>query len=211
MVDLGNPYDRARPSSLLTVPVLFGAAYLVSRYTGFLFIYQYTLSILMTILLSYFTDREMISRRRIFGGEFSDIRNISIFLYPALLAAALTAVRHLFPRTPVLYRYFTSGGAVLRGELFVLMMVVAVPAAELLFRGVFQRIFMDLFGKVSGSIASAAAYGIFFFLLSGNALLASIAAAIGALLSYIYYRERTVIATIIGHEIIVLAMFIFRF
>jgi len=211
MVNLGNPYDRARPSSLLAIPILYGAAYLVSRYTGFLFAYQYTLSILLTILMSYYFDRGMISRQRIVGGEFPHLGRISIFAYPALLAAALTTVPRLLSRQPVYYLHFSSMDTIPRTELFVLTAVVAVPATELLFRGFIQRVLMDIFGKIPGMILSVIVYGGFFLLLSGNMYLAVIALTTGTLFTYIYYIERSVIAPIISHEIIVLAMFIFRF
>ena len=213
MVKLENPYAHLRPQAktLLSVPALFVLGYLASRQTGFLFAYQYTITVLATILVSYYFDREIISGRRIFGKDFVDFSRISLFVYPVLLSAALVLVAKFLVRAPVYHLHFTSMGALSTAELFVLMIVVTVPATEILFRGYMQHVMMHIFGGITGSVISGIVYAGFFIVLSKNYWLLLIAAAMSGLFSYLYYRHKSVAATVIAHEILVMTMFIFHF
>jgi membrane protease YdiL (CAAX protease family) len=213
MVQLENPYAHTRPQTrtLLSIPVLFLLGYLVSRHAGFLFAYQYTITVLATILVSYCFDREIISGRRLFGKDFVDLSRISLFVYPILLAVALVLFSKYLVRTPVYHLHFSSMGAQGKAELFMLMIIVAVPATEILFRGYLQYVMMHIFGGITGSIIAGLVYAGFFVVLSKNIWLLLIAAAMSGLLSYLYYRHKSVSATVIAHEILALALFIFHF
>ncbi len=210
---LENPYAFTRPSfkMLLSVPVLYGSAWAVSRYTGFLFAYQYAISIAAAFLAAYYLDREIISRWRITGKNEFFIAGISTFLLPVVLSIALILLSGKLFREPLLYLHFSSMGHVNRSELLVLMLVVAIPLTEILFRGHIQFALMNIMGKAAGSVITVIIYAGFFFVLSNNLQVLVTAASIGALLSFLYYRRQSVTETIAAHLIITLAMFIFHF
>ncbi|MBP7582932.1 MAG: CPBP family intramembrane metalloprotease [Spirochaetes bacterium] len=213
MVQMDNQYAFLRPHArtLLIVPLLYLLGYFMARHSGFVFSYQYTIAVVASILASFMFDREIISSNRLLGKNFPDFNRISLFIYPVLLAAALILVSKYAARAPVYYLHFSSMDGMPRSELFVLMIVVAVPATEILFRGYLQHVMMHIFGSVSGSVLAGLTYAGFFLVLTRNIWLLLTAAAIAGLLSFLYYRHQSVVSTIIAHVILVLALFIFRF
>ncbi len=196
---------------LLSIPLLVGTAYAVSRYTGFLFAYQYTISIAAAFLTAYYFDREILSRWRITGKNEFFVTGISTFILPILLSIALVLVSGKLFREPFMYLHFSSMGNMNRSELLVLMLIVAIPLTEILFRGHIQFVLMNIVGKVAGSAITVIIYAGFFYVLTMNLQVFSTAAVIGALLSFLYYRRQSVTETIAAHLIITLAMFIFHF
>jgi membrane protease YdiL (CAAX protease family) len=213
MVNLENPYafNRPRPSHYATIAILFIAAYLVRRIHSFAFIYEFTLPILMVLLIAYVLDRTVLSKKTLIGGEFPELGRIYFFVFPILMAAAFSVMPRIFKTAPMYYAHFSSAGSAHRGELFVLMLLIYVPATEIIFRSYFQHLYSHLFGKHAGPVISAITYPLYFLLFTKNAFVIGYAAAMGALFSYISYRESSILPCIIAHTIIVIALFVFRF
>ncbi len=213
MVRLDNPYSFNRPRMFqyLAIAALFLVAYIIKKYASFHFVYQFVLPIMLILLLSYIFDRTMLSKKMFIGGEFPELGHIYFFSVPAVLSAFLISVPRLLHIPPHYFMHFSSQGNMQGGELFVLMVVVAVPAAEIVFRGYFQFLYSHLFGKKAGLAASVITYILFFLLLTNNVFVISYAAVMGVLFSYISFREGSILPSVIAHEIILLAMFIFKF
>lgn len=213
MVRLDNPYsfNRPRPLHYLTVAALFLIAYMIKKYASFPFAYQFALPIMLIFLLAYIFDRTVLSKKMIIGGEFPELGRIYFFIIPLILTILFMLAEKIFRLPPAYYLHFSSNDSLHRGELFALMVIVAIPAAEIVFRGYFQFLLSHLFGKKAGFAASVITYVLFFLLLTNNSLVICYTALMGMLFSYISYRESSILPSIIAHEIILLAMFVFKF
>ncbi len=213
MVRLDNPYsfNHPQPFQYLMIPALFLIAYIIKKYASFPFVYQFALPIMLILLLSYIFDRTVLSKKMLIGGEFPELGHIYFFIVPVVLSAILISIPRVFHIPPHYFMHFSSQGIMHRGELFVLMALVAIPATEIIFRGFFQFLYSHLFGKKAGLAASVITYILFFLLLTNNVFVISYAAAMSVLFSYISFREGSILPSIIAHEIILLAMFIFKF
>ncbi len=213
MVRLDNPYafNRPRPIHFSTIIILFVIAYLFKKFTIFIFAYQFTIPIMLVLLIGYIFDRSILSKNMFASGEFPAPGRIYFFIVPILLSALFVSVTKFFNLTPHYYLLFSAQESMNRGELFVLLIVIAIPATEIVFRGHFQFLYSHLFGKKAALVASIITYVLFLFLFTNNVLVMSYATAMGILFSYISYRESSILPSIIAHEIIVLVLFIFRF
>lgn len=213
MVRLDNPYsfNRPRPFQYFLIAGLFIIAYIIKKTTSFYFIYQFSLPIMLVLLMGYISDKSILSKKMLIGGEFPELGHIYFIIAPTIISALFVFITRLFNIEPHYFFQFSSQGVMHQGELFVLMALVFVPAAEIIFRGYFQFIYSHLFGKKAGIAASVITYLLFFLLLTNNVFVICYAAVMGVLLSYIAFRENSVLPAIIGHEIIILAMILFKF
>lgn len=213
MVKLENPYafNRPRPSHYFTVVALFIFGYLIKKFSTFLFAYQFSLPVLLVLLMGYIMDRSILSKRMLVGGEFPDLGRIYYFLSPLLLSAGFIAITRLLHIPPHYFLHFSAQATVPRWELAVLLMLIAVPASEVVFRGYFQYLYAHLFGKKAALVASTITYVMFFLLLTKNIYVLGYAAVMGTLFSYISLRESSILPTIIAHEICIIALLVCKF
>ncbi|MCX7678170.1 MAG: CPBP family intramembrane metalloprotease [Spirochaetes bacterium] len=213
MVRLDNPYSfhRPQPVQYLFAIGLFLIAFIIKKYTTLPFLYQFTIPIMVTLLLAYISDNTVLSKKMILGGEFAELGRIYFFIVPAIAALALVLFKKISNVRPHFYLQLTSNGETPLVEFVPLVMFFSIPSAEIVFRGFFQYLWSHLFGKKAGCIITACSYSILFVVLSTNIFVIVYATIMGAILTYIAYRESSVLPSILAHEIFIIVSIIFKF
>ena len=188
---------------MLSIPVLFLFGYLAQRYSGFTYVYQYAISVVLTIFISLLFDKDIVSLGRLSSRSGHPVERISVFL------SIYFIITYAF-RTSLLYPAFSSHGRISGYELFPLMFIIVVPMTEIFFRGFLQRNLSGLMGEKAGFILSAVVFA-FFAWFSGSKLLIAVYFVLGLYLGYLYYKYQSVFLTIINHALVILFMFILKY
>jgi membrane protease YdiL (CAAX protease family) len=212
MVNLQNPYSIQKPplKLFIAVPFLYIAGYLLSRYSNIYFIYQFSISALLSVVIAIFFDKDILSSDRLFSDKFLQLDMIFVLLTPVAAAGGLYLVSTHLAGYPLLHTVFSSGSKITNPELFVMMTAVFVPVTEIFFRGFLQFNLMRLTGDIAGSVIAAFIFGAF-FVFAGVQWLTPVCIALGLYSSFIYCKYRSVITNIIIHVIIIILMFAIRF
>ena len=195
---------------MLSIPVLFLFGYLAQQYSGFTYVYQYAISVVMTILISLLFDKDIVSISRIASRSGHPVERISVFLFPVVIVLSIYFIITYAFRTSLLYPAFSSHGRISGYELFPLMFLIVVPMTEIFFRGFLQRNLSGLMGDKAGFILSALVFA-FFAWFSGSKLLIAVYFILGLYLGYLYYKYQSVFLTIINHAVVILFMFILKY
>jgi membrane protease YdiL (CAAX protease family) len=212
MVNLQNPYSIQKPplKLFISVPFLYLAGYLLSKYTNIYFIYQFSISVLLSVVIAIFFDKDILSSDRFFSDKFLQLDMIFVLLTPVAAAGGLYLVSRHLAGYPLLHTVFSSGSKIPNPELFVMMTAVFVPVTEIFFRGFLQFNLMRLTGDIAGSVIAALIFGVF-FMFAGVHWLTPVCIGLGLYSSFIYCKYRSVITNIIINVIIIILMFAIRF
>ena len=207
-----NQYAFNKPpiSILLVIPALFLFGYLAQRYSGFSYVYQYAISIVLAIFVSLRFDKDVVSLERIVSRSGHPVERLSVFLFPVVVVLSIYFIITYAFHTSLLYPLFSSHGRVSGFELFPLMFIIVVPMAEIFFRGFLQRNLSGLMGDKAGFILSAVVFGLFAWF-SGSKLVIAVYFILGLYLGYLYYKYHSVFLTMINHAVVILFMFILKY
>ncbi len=203
-------FNRPRARTMLVVPALYLLGYLSARYSGFLYVYQYSICVLIGILIGFFFDKDIISRNRLYGSRPMPVERISVFVSPFVIAAVLYIGIVFIWKTSLFYPTFSSHAQVSSLELFPLVLLVVAPITEILFRGFIQFSLAHMMNAKAALIITSLVHAGFFYY-SGHFVLIVVYLPIAMYLSYLYYKHESVLLTIVNHMIILFFMFIFRF
>lgn len=207
-----NQYAFNKPPAriFLSIPVLFLIGYLALRYSGFPYVYQYAISVVLTIGISLLFDKDIISINRIVSRSGHPVERLSVFLFPVVMVLGIYFIITYAFHTSLLYPAFSGHGRVSSLELFPLMIIIVVPMSEIFFRGFLQRNLSGLIGEKAGYIISALVFA-FFAYYSGSKLIIAVYFFLGLYLGYLYYKYHSVFLTMINHAVVVLFMFILKY
>ena len=212
-MDLSNPYGFSKPPAriLLCVPLLIFFMWLLHRYSGFYFAYQYALAVVLTLLAGMYFDKNVISRNRLSGPRSIPVDRISIFISPiAVTLILLVGISYIW-KTSVFYPLYSSQGGLARLELFPLLVIVVVPMTEILFRGFFQFNITYMMGKNAGLVITTTLNAAVFYFAVMNFVGFVAIIALSGYLSYLYFKYESVMLTILSHEVLIMSVLIFRF
>ncbi|HPJ39538.1 MAG TPA: CPBP family glutamic-type intramembrane protease [Spirochaetota bacterium] len=207
-----NQYAFNKPPAriLLSIPVLFLFGYLAQRYSGFSYVYQYAISVVLTIFISLLFDKDIVSLRRIASRSGHPVERISVFLFPVIVVLCVYFLITYAFRTSLMYPAFSSHGRISGYELFPLMFLIVVPMTEIFFRGFLQRNLSGIIGEKAGFILTAIVFAGFAWF-SGSKLLIAVYLVLGLYLGYLYYKYQSVFLTIINHALVILFMFVLKY
>ncbi len=213
MVKLDNPYPVPKPPLIIFIPVilLYLAGYLCFRYSLFAFPYQYALTVLTLILVSFLFDRDLLTSERIFNFKYSFHKKKIIVLGSAgvLILLLWVSSGFLFKR-PVLYDFYCGTTPLSAVELGLLLVFVVGPFEEIFFRAYLQKHMGDLLGKAGGYAAASLLYGLFFLLYGGTAV-ALYFFVTGLFFGFLYMMSSSVPINIVLRSALMIFLLALRF
>ncbi len=210
MVKLDNPYAFYRPSWKVFIPMLLLYPLLrwVIHYTYFSFLYQYSIALLILIIIAQHVDEKLFTRDRIFSFDFPFEKKI---FYLFVMIIVLIPVRNIaiqFTSTPQLLNFYQ--GNIKSLESILIMVAVIAPCEELFFRGFIQYNLSFFLGKYGGIIAAALLYSIT-GIAAHSLYLSVLFFIIGIIIGLIYSRVKSLVQAVLLHIITIIFMYLFPF
>ena len=210
MVKLDNPYARYRPSWKIFIPMLLLYPLLkwVIHYSYFSFLYQYSIALLILIIIAQYVDESLFTKDRIFSFDFPFEKKL---FYLFVMIVVLIPIRNIavqFTTTPQLLNFYQ--GNIKSLESMLIMVAIIAPCEELFFRGFAQYNLSFLFGKYGGIVIAALLYSII-GITAHSLYLAVLFFIIGIVIGLIYSRVKSLIQATLLHIITIIFMYLFPF
>ncbi|MCX8123833.1 MAG: CPBP family intramembrane metalloprotease [Spirochaetes bacterium] len=210
MVKLDNPYAQYRPSWKVFIPMLLLYPLLkwVLHYSFFSLLYQYSIALLLLIIISQYLDERLLTKDRIFSFDFPFEKKI---FYLIVMVITLIPIRNIavhFTQVPQLLNFY-QGNVTSLESLLVLIAIIS-PCEELFFRGFVQYNLSFFLGKYGGIVASALLYSII-GIAAHSLYLALLLFTIGTIIGFIYSRVQSLVQATLLHVITIIFMYIFPF
>lgn len=210
MVKLDNPYAQYRPSWKVFIPMLLLYPLLkwVIHYSYFSFLYQYSIALLILIIISQYLDEKLFTKDRIFSFDFPFEKKIFYLFVMVVVLIPLRNIAIKFTSTPQLLNFYQ--GNIKSLESILIMIAIIAPCEELFFRGFAQYNLSFFFGKFGGIIVAALLYSII-GIASHSLYLAVLFFMIGIIIGLIYSRVQSLVQATLLHIITIIFMYLFPF
>lgn len=210
MVKLDNPYARYRPSWKIFIPMLLLYPLLkwVIHYSYFSFLYQYSIALLILIIIAQYVDESLFTKDRIFSFDFPFEKKL---FYLFVMIVVLIPIRNIavqFTATPQLLNFYQ--GNIKSLESMLIMVAIIAPCEELFFRGFAQYNLSFFFGKFGGIVIAALLYSIT-GIAAHSLYLAVLYFIIGIVIGLIYSRVKSLVQATLLHIITIIFMYLFPF
>ena len=210
MVKLDNPYAKQRPSWKVFVPMLLVYPILkwVIHYSYFSFLYQYSIALLILIIIAQYLDERLFTKDRIFSFDFPFERKIFYLFVMIIVLIPIRNIAVQFTPTPQLLNFYQ--GKIKTLESVLIMVAIIAPCEELFFRGFAQYNLSFFFGKYGGVVIAALLYSIT-GIAAHSLYLAVLFFIIGIVIGLIYSRVQSLVQATLLHIITIIFMYLFPF
>lgn len=210
MVKLDNPYSQYRPTWKVFIPmvVMYPLLKVAMQYAYFSFLYQYSIALLLLIVIAQYCDKGLFTKERIFAFDLPFERKIFYLMVMVIILIPIRNIAIQFTQNPQTLHFYQGQMPLL--ESMLVMMAIIAPCEELFFRGFVQYNLSFYFGKYGAIVIGA----LFYSLIGAAAhslYLAVIFFLIGITIGYIYSRVKSLLQAVILHEITVIFMYIYPF
>lgn len=210
MVKLDNPYAKHRPSWKVCIPMLLLYPLLkwVIHYSYFSFLYQYSIALLILIIIAQYLDERLFTKDRIFSFDFPFERKIFYLFVMIIVLIPIRNIAVQFTPTPQLLNFYQGNIKTLESVL--IMVAIIAPCEELFFRGFAQYNLSFFFGKYGGVVIAALLYSIT-GIAAHSLYLAVLFFIIGIVIGLIYSRVQSLVQATLLHIITIIFMYLFPF
>ena len=210
MVKLENPYQYQISTLKLVIHVfiLFILGYLCFTLHIFSFLYQYSIAMMILILIAFLFDRELVSSDRILKVDFMALRWIPLIVSAAAVFFILYFIIKTLAEITLIGDLFRRGSDISNTE-YVLFMILVLPTVEeTFFRGYLQYNLMHRIGIKAAYIVASLIYTTF-FLFTKNIWIIFIFLILGFYMGYIFLRNKSTLVNITIHSLFMLLLFIY--
>lgn len=210
MVKLDNPYALHRPSWKVFIPMLLLYPLLkwVIHYSYFSFLYQYSIALLILIIIAQYVDERLFTKDRIFSFDFPFEKKIFYLFVMIIVLIPIRNIAVQFTAIPQMLNFYQSTTKSL--ESMLIMVAVIAPCEELFFRGFAQYNLSFFFGKYGGIVIAALLYSIT-GIAAHSLYLAVLFFIIGIVIGLIYSRVKSLVQATLLHIITIIFMYLFPF